>query len=139
MERSASSMEDTTILRSLLQWFFPRGRVTLRIAFVWFVLVVIFAGYGFNHLGNQIKGGSFSIRSAVQGAMLTGALGVGIATCVTGGLMILANVQANRFGKGTAVLHAPSLALSRLLSVLFWRALYFQSHGTCLAAREPWE
>jgi hypothetical protein len=98
-------MENTAILTSLLRWFFPGGCITSRIVFVWLFLVVVFAGYGFIHSGNQLRGDSFSMPFAVEGAILTGGLGVGIATCVTGGLMILANLQANRFGKGTAILH----------------------------------
>ena len=73
-------MEDTAVTRTLLQWFFPNGRITSRIAFVWFFLVVLFAAFGF------LQGDSISIRSGVQDAILTGGLGVGITTCVIGGL-----------------------------------------------------
>ena len=98
-------MEDTRILKGLLHWLFPCGRITAKIVLLWLFVVAVFAGYGFLNSGNQLRRDSFSTALAIEGAILMGSLGVGVATCIAAGLMILANVQANRITKFAGVLH----------------------------------
>jgi hypothetical protein len=108
-------MEDTAVLRNVIHWFCPRGRLTLQISLLWLLVVALFAGCGFIDSRHQTPRTPFSVRRAAEAATLLGGLGIGIATCITGGIMILANVQANRFRKGTAILH---LFTSSLVSTI---------------------
>ena len=106
-------MENRRILEHSAGWSLLGRLANLKLILLWCVTVAAFAGVGFYSPGAQIQGDSFSTRAAVQGAVLLGGLGVGIATCLTIALFILNRVQTNRLRKGWAVLW---LAVSSIVS-----------------------
>jgi hypothetical protein len=82
---------------------------------LWFAVTVAFEGYGFFRPGSQIPGTPFDTREAIQGAVLFGSLGVGVATCLTVGLFILDKVRHHRMRKSWAI---ACLAASSVASVI---------------------
>ena len=104
---------DLATVRTLLQWLFPRGRLTLKVILLWLLVVALFAASGFIDW-HAPRG----VRNAAEGAMLQGGLGVGIATCVTVGLLITAKVQGNRLPKRAAIFHLVTSSFVSTVSTL---------------------
>lgn len=101
-----------------------------RFVLLWFAIIVGFEAYGFFQPGSQIPGTSFDTRSAIEGAVLFGSLGIGVATCLTMGLYILENVSHRRVRKRWAI---ACLAASSVASTIATPLLGFIAHD-----KPPW-
>lgn len=108
-------MEDTGVLKEPARRSFLGRWPGLKLIVLWCAIVSSFAGCGYYSSGTQIQGASFMQHAATEGAILSGGLGVGIATCLIVGLWILAGVQIGRFGRGAAILW---LAASSFVSAM---------------------
>lgn len=91
---------------------------------LWFAVTVAFEGYGFFQPGAQIHGDRFNVRTALEGAVLFGSLGVGVATCLTMGLVILEKVHRGRMRKASAIasLAGSSVASATATPLIAWLA-----------------
>lgn len=81
------------------------GLTTLKLVGLWLLVVFGFAAYGYLGPGHsaQIRGATFSWRTAICSVVLCMELGVGVATCITCGMIILSRVRAGRLSRGLAI------------------------------------
>ena len=100
----------------------------LKFLLLWLAIAVAFACYGFFRDAHLIYGTPFDAQGAIGGGVFLGAFGVGVATCVIAGVLILARVRAGRLRKIWAVLLlaalSPSAACLALLPLELARALF---------------
>jgi TRAP-type C4-dicarboxylate transport system permease large subunit len=81
----------------------------------WLAIVAAFAAYGYQgYLSNRTPG-TFYLRRAVESTVACGALGIGVATCVAAGWVVIRNVRSRRLARGWAVL---ILAASSMISIV---------------------
>jgi hypothetical protein len=91
----------------------PERRASfLKLTALWAGIVVALASLGFvgPGLSNQIHGDAFNASVAVEAIVLFGALGCGIATCVTAGVAALSGAYHGRTRRGPAILSLAAIS-----------------------------
>lgn len=119
-------MENPPVLPSKKKFGLKRWQLIA----LWLAIVTVFTLFGYFRPGNQIEASDFSVRAAVEVAVLFGGLGFGIATCGVFGLDVLSRVRYGRLRKLWAI---ASLAISAVASII-------ATPATILLARAalPW-
>jgi len=93
---------------------------TLRMVGIWLAILVCFMGYGV--WLSRGPSGTIYLRDAIESAVLFGALGLGVATCVTMGWVLISRVRSWCLHRHWAVL---LLAASSVVSAMLTPLVFF--------------